>query len=322
MKAPMMVVLSVILVILAALALFTHSYAAYPERPIKLIIPWPAGGDTDIILRIVANSVQKHLGQPIVPTNIGGASGTKGAGEAKKSAPDGYTLYGVHDYIHTTYYTGVSDINYWDFEPICLATSTQSILTASAKAPWKSFKEMVEDAKKRPEQIKVGVTLGSRTHFFPALIAKEAKIKLKYVSYEGTAQRTTALLGGHIDLGESNLTQHDKVKAGELRFLAIGAEKRHPEIPDVPTLKELGINVTYPTNRGLMAPKGTPEAVLAKVEEACQKTAKEPAFITEMQKQATDVHFLGRKEFATYLKNLDDSTKALAEELGLIQVKK
>ncbi len=305
----------------ASLAEIPLSYA-YPDRPVKLIIPWPAGGDTDIILRIVANGVQKHLGQPVVPTNIGGASGTKGAAEARRSPPDGYTIYAVHDYIHTTYYTGVSDVNYWDFEPICLATSTQSILTASPKTPWKSFKEMVADAKKRPEQISVGVTLGSRTHFFPAMIAKEAGIKFKYVSYEGTAQRTTALLGGHIDLGESNLTQHDKVKAGQLKFLAISAEKRHPEVPDVPTLKELGVNVVYPTNRGLMAPKGTPDAVLAKLEDACAKATKDAAFAAQMEKQATEVHFLGRKEFARYLKELDDKTKGLAADLGLLKLKK
>ncbi len=305
----------------APLAEPPQSYA-YPERPLKLIIPWPAGGDTDIILRIVANGVQKHLGQPVVPTNIGGASGTKGAAEARKSPPDGYTIYAVHDYIHTTHYTGVSDINYWDFEPICLATSTQSILTASPKTPWKNFKEMVEDAKKRPEQIAVGVTLGSRTHFFPAWIANEAKIKFKYVSYEGTAQRTTALLGGHVDMGESNLTQHDKVKAGQLKFLAISAEKRHPEVPDVPTLKEVGVNVVYPTNRGLMAPKGTPEAVLAKLEDACAKATKDPEFAAQMQKQATDVYFLGRREFARFQKELDDKTKSLAVDLGLLKTKK
>src|SRR5665647_1609071 len=107
-----------------ALCAFTGAHAAFPERPIKLIVPWAAGGDTDNIFRPFAPALQKALGgTTVVIANIGGASGTVGAREAKASPPDGYTLYAVHDYIHSTYYTGVSDVNYWDFEQICLIAS-------------------------------------------------------------------------------------------------------------------------------------------------------------------------------------------------------
>src|SRR5204862_6596470 len=101
--------------------------AAYPDRPIKMIVPWAAGGDTDNIFRPFAPLMQKQLGQPVVIANVGGASGTKGAKEAKDSPADGYTLYAVHDYIHSTYYAGVADVNYHDLEPICLITSTASV---------------------------------------------------------------------------------------------------------------------------------------------------------------------------------------------------
>ena len=107
----------------AALAA-SASFAAYPDRPVKLIVPWAAGGDTDNIFRPFAPLLQKHLGQTVVIANVGGASGTKGAKEAKDSPADGYTLYAVHDYIHSTYYTGVADVQYTDFEPVCLITST------------------------------------------------------------------------------------------------------------------------------------------------------------------------------------------------------
>ncbi len=164
----------------------------YPDRPIKLVVPWAAGGDTDNIFRPFAPVFQKQLGQTVVIANVGGASGTKGAKEVKDSPADGYTLYAVHDYIHSTYYTGVSDVQYSDFEPVCMIASTPSVLTASPKTPWKDWAGLMADAKARPGQISVGATLGSTSHFFPALIEKAAGIKFKYVSYEGLAPRMNA----------------------------------------------------------------------------------------------------------------------------------
>ncbi len=297
----------------------SSAFAAYPDRPIKLVVPWAAGGDTDNIFRPFAPQLQKHLGQTVVIANVGGASGTKGAKEVKDSPADGYTLYAVHDYIHSTYYTGVSDVNYTDFEPVCMISSTASVLTASPKTPWKDWAGLLADAKARSGQISVGATLGSTSHFFPALIEKAAGIKFKYVSYEGLAPRMNAILGGHIDLTDSNMTQKGKVEAGQLRFIAIATEKRSPEMPGVPTLKELGVNVVYDVNRGLMTPKGTPADVLAKLESSCAAAAKEPPFAESMGKQATDVRYMGRKQYADWLKGNDDLNKTLAKDLGLLK---
>lgn len=290
--------------------------AAYPDKPIKMIVPWAAGGDTDAILRVWANAMEKHLGQPVVVVNITGASGTVGAREAKKAPPDGYTIYSVHDSIHTTFYTGVSDVTYKDFEPVCLNTSTPSIVAVYGKAPWNSMRELLEDARKRPGEITVGATLGSTSHFFPAMIEQAAGVKWKYVSYEGTAPRMTAMLGGHVLMGETNLTQLDKVKAGQMKLLAIGTPKRHPEVPAVPTLKELGLDILYAINRGILAPKGTPEPILARLEDACGKAAVEPTLAESMRKQGTDVEFLGRRAYAEFLQKNDKGNADLAQALG------
>jgi tripartite-type tricarboxylate transporter receptor subunit TctC len=177
------------------------------------------------------------------------------------------------------------------------------------------MRELLEDSKKRPGEIKVGATLGSTSHFFPAMIERDAKIKWKYISYEGTAPRMTALMGGHIELGEANLTQLGYVKSG-MKLLAIATDKRPPEVPDVPTLKELGINVTYAVNRGFVAPKGTPEEALAKLEEVCTKVAKDPAFAEAMKKQGTDVQFMGRKAYRDFLEKNDALNADLAKSLG------
>jgi tripartite-type tricarboxylate transporter receptor subunit TctC len=294
-------------------------HAAYPDRPIKMIVPWPAGGDTDNIFRPFAPLLQKSVGQPVVIANVAGASGTKGAKEAKDSPADGYTVYAVHDYIHSTYYTGVADVTYMDFEPICLISSTASVLTASPKTTWSDWKGLVADAKARPGQISVGATLGSTSHFFPALIEKAAGIKFKYVSYEGLAPRMNAILGGHVDLTDANMTQKGKVEAGQLKFIAIATEKRNPEIPNVPTLKELGVNVVYDVNRGIMVPKGTPAEAIAKLESGCVAAVKDPAFADSMKKQATDVRYLDRKAYADWLKKNDELNRTLAKDLGLLK---
>lgn len=305
---------------IAAVALLPlAAHADYPDRPIKMIVPWAAGGDTDNIFRPFAPLLQKQLGETVVIANIGGASGTKGAKEAKESPPDGYTLYAVHDYIHSTYWAGVADVNYTDFEPICMISSTASVLTASPKTPWHSLKELIADAKKRPGQITVGATLGSTSHFFPALIEKAAGVKFKYVSYEGLAPRMNAILGGHVDLTDSNLTQKGKVEAGQLKFLGIATPKRNPEMKNIPTLKEQGVNVTYDVNRGLMVPKGTPAPIIAKLGSACQAAAKEPAFADAMEKQGTDVRYMDRKEYAGWLKKNDKLNHDLAKDLGLLK---
>jgi len=306
------------LLLAAALApLAVH--AAYPDRPVKMIVPWPAGGDTDNIFRPFAPLLQKTIGQPVVIANVAGASGTKGAKEAKDSPADGYTVYAVHDYIHSTYYTGVADVQYTDFEPICLISSTASVLTASPKTPWSDWKGLLADAKARPGQISVGATLGSTSHFFPALIEKAAGIKLKYVSYEGLAPRMNAILGGHIDLTDSNMTQKGKVEAGQLKFLAIATEKRSPEMPNVPTLKELGVNVVYDVNRGIMTPKGTPADVIAKLGASCAAAAKEPEFAQAMKLQGTDVRYMDRATYTKWLKESDDLNRTLAKDLGLLK---
>jgi tripartite-type tricarboxylate transporter receptor subunit TctC len=303
----------------AALAAAPLAQSAYPDRPVKLIVPWAAGGDTDVIYRALQPHLQKQLGNTVVIANVGGASGTKGAKEAKDAPADGYTIFAVHDSIHSTYYTGVADVNWTDFQPICLVSSTPSIITASPKTAWADMKAFVADAKARPGQIAVGATLGSTSHFFPAMVEKAAGVKFKYVSYEGTAPRMNALLGGHIDMGESNLTQKGKADAGQLKFLAIATDKRSPEIPNVPTLKELGIDVQYAVNRGLLAPKGTPADVMAKLESACLAATKEAGFAAAMKDQGTLVNHLGAKDYASFLKTNDTLNRDLSKDLGMLK---
>jgi tripartite-type tricarboxylate transporter receptor subunit TctC len=293
--------------------------AQYPDRAIKMIVPWAAGGDTDNIFRPAAQQLQKHLGQTVVVANVTGASGTVGAREAKSAPADGYTVYAMHDYIHLVHYSGLTDISYKDFEPICLVSATPSVLTASPKTPWKNWQEFLADAQKRPGEITVGATLSSTSHIFPATIEKAAGIKFKYVSYEGLAPRMNAILGGHIDLTDSNLTQKGKVDAGQLKFLAIATEQRDPDLPTVPTLKELGYNIVYEVVRGLVVPKGTPAAARAKLVDACGKATSEPAFKEAMKLQGTRVAYLDDAKYQAFLDKIDGENKTIMADLGLLK---
>jgi tripartite-type tricarboxylate transporter receptor subunit TctC len=151
------------------------------------------------------------------------------------------------------------------------------------------------------------------------MIEKAAGIKFKFVSYDGLAPRMNALLGGHINLTDANLTQKGKVEAAVLRFIAIASEKRDPESPDVPTLKELGMNIVYEVSRGIMVPKGTPAPVRAKLEEACTKAIKEPSFAQAMKLQGTRVAFLNAADYAKFLAKTDDENKVVMTDLGLIK---
>ncbi len=275
-----------------ALTAASSAWAAFPERPIKMIVPWAAGGDTDVIYRAFQPYFQKALGQTVVIANVGGASGAKGAKEAQDSPADGYTILALHDSIHLTYYTAVAEVAYSDFQPICLVTATPSILTASPKTPWKDFKSLIADS-------------------------KATGVKWRYVPYDGTAKRMNALLGGHVDLAESNMTQKGKVDAGEMKFLAYAWDKRSPDMPGLPTLKELGIDIVYALNRGLVAPKGTPADVMAKLESACATAARDPAFAEAMKLQGTVVQFRDGKGYAEFLKKNDAENRDVVKELGM-----
>jgi tripartite-type tricarboxylate transporter receptor subunit TctC len=295
----------------------SSAWAAFPDRPVKMVVPWAAGGDTDVIYRAFQPFFQKALGATVVIANVGGASGAKGAKEAQDSPGDGYTILALHDSIHLTYYTGVADVAYSDFQPVCLVTATPSILTVSPKTPWKDFKSLIADSKANPGKFTVGASLGSTSQFFPAMIEKATGVKWRYVPYDGTAKRMNALLGGHVDIAESNMTQKGKVDAGEMKFLAYAWDKRSPDMPDLPTLKELGIDIVYALSRGLVAPKGTPPDVMAKLESACATAAKDPAFADAMKLQGTVVQFRDGKGYAEFLKRNDVENRDLVKELGM-----
>lgn len=290
----------------------------YPEKPVKLIVPWKAGGDTDVLMRVIAHYVSKYLGQPMVVVNVGGVGGTLGARQGKDARPDGYTVTATHESVITSKIVGVAEFNYSSFIPLANMVSTPGIIAARPNAPWNNMKELIADAKKRPGQITFGATLGSTSHFVPLEIAHAAGIEFKIVGYEGTADRQTALMGGFLDLGESNPASGKKYfEAKKLKAMGIAMDKRHPMSPDIPTLKEQGLDVIIGVNRGICAPLNTPKPIVDKLVSALKKASEDSEFIKKIEDLGTSVKFLPREQYKAHIEKETQKYTALAKKFGV-----
>ena len=180
--------------------------ADIPCDTAKLIVPWKAGGGTDVIFRLLSDAANKAGAKPqIQVVNIGGQGGNKGAKEAQAAKPDGCTLFAIHQSAITSYFTGRVDFTWDAFEPVALLTRTPPIYGAHKDTPFNNVTELVSYAKDNPGKVLAGATLGSTSHFWYLLLADAAGIDLKYIPYDGTRQRMTALLANNIQTGEINL---------------------------------------------------------------------------------------------------------------------
>ncbi len=294
-----------------------------PCSTAKLIVPWGAGGDTDIIFRLTVDEANKEGAKPrLQVVNVGGQGGNKGAKDAKAAAPDGCTLFAMHDSAIISYLAGRVNFTWDAFEPIASVSYTPSVIGANAGTSYSNMKEFVAAAKKAPGTITTGVTLGSTSQFVFLLIEDAANIKLKYVPYEGTRQRLTALLAKNIQIGEMNiLTAKQYMKEGSLKGLGIAAEKRDPLAPDLPTLKEQGVDVVYGLTRGIVAPKGTKPDVISYWEGVISKAAHSKAVEGALAAKGTSVVFKGPADYTSYLKKSYAQYEKLAIAIGMYKKK-
>lgn len=284
----------------------------------RLIVPWGAGGGTDVIYRIVANAVNESGAKPgLQVVNIGGQGGNKGAKEARKAKNDGCTLFAIHQSAMTSYFTGRVDFSFEAFEPVALMTRTPGFVGAAAKTPWNNLKELIADAKKRPGKILAGGTLGSTSQFFFLLIEDAAGVQFKHVPYDGTRQRMTALLAGNIELGEINLTSARKhIEAGKLKALGYSGPDR-VFLKDVPTMKEQGINVVYGVERGVVLQKGTSADIIKHWEGALMKACKDTKVVEALSNKGTIAICQNAADYGPYIKTTFDKWKGIAKKVGV-----
>jgi len=308
--------------VIAGFAMSTPAIAADLDcKTAKLIVPWKAGGGTDIVFRIFANAINESGAKPQVQViNMGGQGGNKGAKEARKAKPDGCTLFAIHQSAITSYLNGRVDFTWDAFEPVAQVTNSPEIFGASASVPWNSFGEFKKAALAAPGTMLTGATFGSTSQFVWLILEKETGMKLKFVPFDGTRDRMTALLSGAIQLGSLNVTSGKKyLQNGDLKAFAIATEERSKHLPDLPTLKELGIDMVYGIVRGIVAPKGTSKAVINHWAAAIKKAAEDPDVLKQMDAKGTDVIYRGPDEYRTWFEKTYADHERVAIEIGMFK---
>jgi tripartite-type tricarboxylate transporter receptor subunit TctC len=314
MRRGLMTIAATVAMLVAGGAMFAAGGAMaqdYPTRPITLIVPWPAGGPTDVALRALADAASKHLGQPIIIDNKAGGSGTVGpATMAATAKPDGYTLSQMPI---TVYRLPLMQKTTWsaeDFSYIIHLTGYVFAAIANADTPFKSWQDVVDYAKLNPGKVTYGSSgTGGSPHLGMEMIAEKSGIKLTHVPFKGAAELHVAVAGGHVMLGGGGASSKGIVDAGKARFLNVWTAQRVRLLPDVPTLLELGFPYVIDSPFGIAGPKGMDPKIVAKIHDAFKQALEEPAVIATLE----------RFEMVPNYKNSADYKLAVLEQIKLEQ---
>lgn len=273
--------------------------AEFPTKEVQIIIPWAAGGATDLIFRALAATTGKYLGKAVVVVNRPGGGGAVGYTEGMQAKPDGYTLTSAVTPLTILPHQVSTAFTYKNFEPIINVVSDPSMFLVRSDAPWKSLKEFLDYAKKNPNMITVGNSgAGGGVHLVALAFERAAGVRFNHIPFSGGGPSVTALLGGHVNaVSVSPPEGISHVQAGKLKILALFSETRLEMFPDVPTVKEQGIDFAMGMWRGLIAPKGTPPDVIKKLHDAFQQGMDDPVFLKNAKDMAVNLHYLGPDAF-------------------------
>lgn len=292
--------------------------AAYPSKPIEMVIWASPGGGSDIFVRSLIRVLEPLTGATFVPVNKSGGGGAVGMAYTSSKPADGYTLLAVTTNYVITPTLGKSPKGPKDFDPIARLALETSCLAVKADSPWKNFDDFVKHAKEKGST-SIGIFgIGTQDHVGGSSLAKEAGIKVRWVPFEGGGDGNAALLGGHIDAMINNPSElTEQLASGQMRLLGVFSEERWPFNPDVPSFKEQGFNTTIWQWRGLVAPKGTPVEVLDYLDDVVQKAVETADFSAYL----TDNELLGAFQDREAFKAFVDDQLAMYEiqlkELGL-----
>lgn len=306
---------------LAAMS-FAHAQPSYPTKPIRFIVPFPPGGGTDILARLVGNKLTETVGWQIVVDNRGGAGGTVGLLAAAQSTPDGYTMVMGQTSnlaINPSLYSKIPYDPIRDFVPVSLVSASPIALVVSAKSPHKTIGDFVAAAKAKPGQLTFGSPgSGTVSHLTGELFQRAAGIKYVHVPYKGAAQALPDLFGGRIDIYSSSLeTAMPHMKAGTLRTLAITSLQRVSAAPSVPTVAESGFQGFQSTTWfGILVAKGTPDAIVNRLTSEIAKVLQLPDIKERMSATGGLPVKTGPKEFSTLLQSEVKLWSRIVKESG------
>lgn len=304
------------------LALSPALYAQdYPNRPVRLIVPFPAGGSNDVVGRLIAHQLGQQLGQQVIVDNRGGAGGVIGTEAAANAAPDGYTLlivsipHAVNPWLHKLNYDPVKA-----FTPISIFATGPNVLAVNPTLPVKNVKELVALAKSKPGEINyASAGIGSFQHLGGELFKLVAGVNLVHVPYKGGGPSMQDVISGHVKVIFSSLIQTTPfIQSGQLRALGVGGSKRSPVLPDVPTIAEAGVPDYLAENWwGIVAPAGTPEPIITKIYAASQEALKAPDLLAAFAREGAAPVKMTRQEFAAYVEKEIAKWGRVVKESGI-----
>jgi tripartite-type tricarboxylate transporter receptor subunit TctC len=289
------------------LALTFHAHAAYPDKPIKIIIGFPAGGPLDAHIRLLVDRLQSALGQTVIVDYKAGAGGTVGAQFVAQSLPDGYTLLLANTgtmVINPAIYTKAPYDTLRDFQPIARTAQQPLALIVNKDLPVNSLKELVAYAKANPGKLNYGSAgNGGISHLVPEMLKSETGIFMVHIPFKGSAPAFTDLIAGHVQfMAESVPQAANYAKQGKVKALAVTSVKRNIALPNTPTVIETGVaNLEVVGFYGILAPKGTPADVTNKLSQAFKETLESPDIQKKMIEQGADPAYLNADQFTKFL---------------------
>ena len=294
----------------------------YPDQPISYLVPWKAGGGTDISSRTLGVVLQKLLDQPINVINRTGGGGVVGHSALANADPDGYTLGAITGEITMMHWMGLTELTYEDFTPLALITNNAASITVKADAPWQTLDDLLTDIRNNPGKFMAsGTARGgiwdlARIGFLKTVGLPETA--MPWVPSQGANPALQELIAGGVDVVTAALAEVDGLrKAGQVRTLAVMADERLPAFPDVPTLKEQGVDWSIGGWVGFGAPKGLNPAIRAKLDENIRKAVSDPLFIEPLQKAGFYIQYLDAQAFEKYMQEADRINGELMKEAGI-----
>jgi tripartite-type tricarboxylate transporter receptor subunit TctC len=282
----------------------------YPNQPIKLILPFAAGGQSDVIARIIAERLRPALGQAVVVENIGGAGGMIAAARVARSPADGYTLFlpNASTLTIAPHLQESSGVKASSFEPIASVSQFPLVLVVNSNSPYKSLADVIAAAKSKPGTISFASPgVGTTPHLAGESFSQEAGISITHVPYKGGAPALNDLLSGQVDLYfEAPATIVSQIQAGKLRPLAVTGQKRMASLPNVPTVTEQGFpKLTLESWSAFVAPKGTPAAIIDRLRSEIEKIVKSEDFDRKLEERGFDTLSVGQAELARMIQSDD-----------------
>ena len=292
--------------------------APYPKGNIDMTVLFPAGTSADVTARVLAQGMGKQLGVNVLPVNRPGAGGAIGYKYLAAQKPDGYAIVWNSNSISTTYHMGQLPFDYRTFDPVARVLVESVVIAVRNEAKWKTLKDLIADAKARPDGITVANSgVGSHTHLSAVALFKTAAAEVTHVPY-AASQIIPNLMGGHVDVVvQFPGALAGQVQAGKLRLLAALSSQRDPAFPDVPTARDLGLDVALDAWRGVAVPKGTPQVVIAALEKAIRATVQSPEFVAASEKLYVRPGFLPAAEFGKMIATEDAYLARIMEQVGL-----